>query len=116
MHHVQIIVFPLIYCTSYLHRYIHPRASPWNFALRVIRSMLQENKVLSVETLSLCKSMADLRDKYAHGYELHPKEDALKSLKWMHSFIDNETNLMQDYVIVNGILSRKHAVDSKQGD
>jgi hypothetical protein len=40
---------------------------------------------------------------------LKPKEDALTALNWMHRFIDNETNLMRDYVIVNGVLSRKRA-------
>jgi len=72
-----------------------------------VRSMLQKNRVLSSGTLILCKSMADLRNKYAHGHGLNPKEDALKALKCMHSFIDNETNLMRDYVIVDGVLSRK---------
>jgi len=51
--------------------------------------------------------MADMRNEYAHGHGLKPKEDALKALQWMHSFIDNETNLMRDYVIVNGVLNRK---------
>ena len=75
-----------------------------------IRSILKKNRVLSLKTLSLCKSMADLRNKYAHGDGLNPKEDALQSLEWMHSFIDSETNLMRDYVIVDGILNRKHAM------
>ena len=71
-----------------------------------VRRLLRENGALSSGTLDLCESMADLRNKYAHGNGLNPKEDALKSLKWMHSFIDNETNLMRDYVIVDGILRR----------
>ena len=71
--------------------------------------MLEKNGGLSPETLTLCKSMADLRNKYAHGDGLNPKEDALRSLRWMHSFIDAETNLMRDYVIVDGMLSRKRA-------
>ena len=74
-----------------------------------VRSVLKKNMVLSPKTLSLCKSMADLRNEYAHGRGLNPKEDALKSLEWMHSFIDNETSLMRNYFIVNGILSRKRA-------
>ena len=74
-----------------------------------VRKILQENKVLKVETLALCKKMAKLRNDYAHGHGLKPKEDALKALTWMHSFIDNETNLMRDYVIVGGVLSRKHS-------
>lgn len=72
-----------------------------------VRSILKKNRVLLPKTISLCKSMAELRNKYAHGHGLDPKEDALRSLKWMHSFIDNETNLMRDYVIVDGMLSRK---------
>jgi len=72
-----------------------------------VRKILQENKALKVETLALCKKMAKLRNDYAHGHGLKPKEDALKALTWMHSFIDNETNLMRDYVIVDGVLSRK---------
>lgn len=78
-----------------------------------VRNILKENKVIKVETLSLCKKMAKLRNDYAHGHGLKPKEDALKALQWMHSFIDNETNLMRDYVIVDGILSRKHSVDGE---
>ena len=73
-----------------------------------VRSMLQKNRVLSAGTFTLCKSMADLRNEYAHGHGLKSKEDALKALTWMHAFIDNETNLMRDYVIVDGVLSRKH--------
>lgn len=72
-----------------------------------VRKILQENGVLTPDTLVLCKSMADLRNEYAHGEGLDPKEDALKALQWMHSFIDNETNLMRNYVIVDGILKRK---------
>ena len=72
-----------------------------------MRNMLQENKALLPNTLSLCKKMADLRNDYAHGQGLNPKEDALKSLSWMQSFIENETNLMKDYEIVDGILNRK---------
>ena len=72
-----------------------------------VRKILQENKVLKVETLSLCKKMAKLRNDYAHGDGQEPKEDALIALTWIHSFIDNETNLMRDYVIVDGVLSRK---------
>jgi len=72
-----------------------------------VRKILQENKVISPETLDLCKKMADLRNEYAHGHGLKPKEDALKALRWMHSFINNETNLMRDFVIINGVLNRK---------
>lgn len=81
--------------------------------MRQVRSILQKNRALSPETLSLCKSMADLRNEYAHGQGLNPKEDALKSLTWMHSFINNETNLIRDYVVVDGILSRKRTEGGK---
>ena len=74
-----------------------------------VRRMLQKNRILSPGTLILCKKMADLRNDYAHGHGLKPREDALKALRWMHSFIDNETNLMRDYVIVDGVLSRKRS-------
>jgi hypothetical protein len=90
-----------------------PYGATWKHKMWQVRSLLQKNKVLSPETLSLCKNMADLRDEYAHGNGLHPEEDALKSLAWMHSFVDKETNLMRDYVIVDGILIRKRAVDSR---
>jgi hypothetical protein len=73
-----------------------------------VRNMLKKNKVLSPETLILCKKMADLRNDYAHGHGMKPREDALKTITWMHSFVDKETNLMRDYVIVDGVLSRKH--------
>jgi len=72
-----------------------------------VRRMLQENKILKVETLALCEKMAKLRNDYVHAHGLKPKEDALKALTWMHSFIDNETNLMRDFIIVDGVLSRK---------
>ena len=71
-----------------------------------VRKILQKNKVLKVETLALCKKMIKLRNDYAHGHGLKPKEDSLKALQWMHSFIDKETNLMRDYVIVNGVLRK----------
>jgi len=76
-----------------------------------VRSILRKNRVLLRKTLLLCKRMADLRNEYAHGDGLHPREDALKSLEWMRSFIDNETNLLRDYVVVKGILSRKRAAE-----
>jgi hypothetical protein len=75
-----------------------------------VRSILLKNRALLPGTFSLCQSMADLRNIYAHGHGLNPKEDALRSLTWIHSFIDNETNLTRDYVIVNGILSRKRGL------
>jgi len=74
--------------------------------LEEVRRRLQINQVLLPKTLGLCENMAKLRDKYAHGRGSNPKEDALKALVWMHSFIENETSLMRDYVIVNGTLSR----------
>jgi hypothetical protein len=88
-----------------------PHGATRNHTMKQVRSMLRKNKVLLSETLDICKKMADLRNDYAHGHGLNPKEDALKSLAWMHSFIDKETNLMRDYVIVNGMLSRKRAAE-----
>lgn len=107
-------------CGISFERFQRDKAAPYGatreHTMKQIRSMLQTNKVLSPKTLSLCESMAVLRNKYAHGDGLNPQKDALKSLNWMHSFIDNETTLMRDYVIVNGILSRKRAVDSNQSN
>ena len=85
-----------------------PHGATHKHKMLQVRKILQENSILSPKTLVLCQKMADLRNKYAHGHGPNPKEDALKALQWMHSFIDNETNLMRDYVIVNGVLIRKH--------
>lgn len=97
-------------CGISFERFQRDKAAPYGATrehkMWQVRSILQENKVLSPATLCLCKKMANLRNDYAHGHGLNPKEDALKSLEWMHTFIDNETNLMRDYVIVDGILSR----------
>jgi hypothetical protein len=70
-----------------------------------VRDILQKNNVFSSESFTFCEDMADLRNEYAHGHGQNPKGDALKALMWMHSFIDNETNLMRDYVIENGVLT-----------
>jgi len=98
-------------CGISFERFQRDKAKPYGATRKhkiwQVRSMLQKNSVLSPGTLILCKNMADLRNDYAHGHGLKPKEDALKALQWMHSFIDNETNLMRDYVIVDGVLSRK---------
>jgi hypothetical protein len=104
-------------CGISFERFQRDKAKPYGATKKhkiwEVRSILRKNKVLSSGTLTLCEKMADLRNKYAHGHGLTPKEDALKALKWMHSFIDKETNLMRDYVIVDGVLSRKHNVKSK---
>lgn len=84
-----------------------PYGATWQHKMWQVRNMLQQNRSLLPNTLSLCKKMADLRNDYAHGQGLNPKEDALKSLSWMQSFIENETDLMKDYEIVDGILYRK---------
>ena len=100
-------------CGISFERFQRDKANPYGATRKhkmpQVRKILQENKVIKVETLALCKKMAKLRNDYAHGHGLKPKEDALKALTWMHSFIDNETNLMRDYVIVDGVLSRKPA-------
>ncbi len=96
-------------CGISLERFQRDKAAPFGAArkkIEEVRRILQKNNVLSQKTLDLCKKMAKLRDKYAHGRGSNPKEDALKALAWMHSFIDNETNLMRHYEIVNGILYR----------
>jgi hypothetical protein len=99
-------------CGISFERFQRDKAKPYGAMRRhkiwQVRDMLEKNRVFKAATLTLCEKMAELRNDYAHGDGLNPKEDALKSLTWMHSFIDNETNLMRDYVIVNGILSRKH--------
>ena len=97
-------------CGISLERFQRDKAKPYGAKRKQkideVRGILQKNRVLSHESLSLCGSMAALRNKYVHGDGLNPEEDALKSLAWMHSFIDNETNLMKDFMIVNGILHR----------
>ena len=106
-------------CGISLERFQRDKVAPFGAArkkIEEVRRILQKNEVLLPETIDLCKKMAKLRDKYAHGRGSNPKEDALKALAWMHSFIDNETTLMRDYIIVNGILSRKRAVDSNQSN
>jgi hypothetical protein len=99
-------------CGISFERFQRDKAKPYGATRKnkiwQVRRVLKKNSVLSPGTLTLCESMADLRNEYAHGDGLNPKEDALKALQWMHSFIDNETNLMRDYVIVDGVLSRKH--------
>jgi len=72
-----------------------------------IRKRLEDGKALLPETITLCKNMAKMRNMYAHGHGTNPKEDAAQSLEWMHSFMDKETSLMRDYVIINGVLNRK---------
>lgn len=96
-------------CGISLERFQRDKAAPFRAAqkkIEEVRRTLQKNTVLLPETLDLCKKMAKLRDKYAHGRGSNPKEDALKALAWMHSFIDNETSLMKHYAIVEGILYR----------
>ncbi|MBM3118243.1 MAG: hypothetical protein FJ006_01575 [Chloroflexi bacterium] len=98
-------------CGISFERFQRDKAAPYGATrkhkLWQVRNMLQKNKALLPDTLSLCEKMADLRNDYAHGQGLNPKEDALKSLAWMQSFIENETNLMKDYVIADGTLYRK---------
>lgn len=99
-------------CGISLERFQRDKAKPFgatrNHKISKVRDILKKNRVLKPGTLALCEKMASLRNKYAHGDGLNPKEDALKALKWMHGFIDNETNLMRGYEIVNGELTRKH--------
>ena len=98
-------------CGISFERFQRDKAAPYGATRQhkmwQVRNMLEENKTLLPNTLILCKKMADLRNDYVHGQGLNPKEDALKSLSWMRYFIENETNLMKDYEIVDGILHRK---------
>lgn len=98
-------------CGISFERFQRDKAAPYGATRKhrmwEVRCILEDNKALSPGSFCLCKKMADLRNDYAHGHGLNPKKDALKSLEWMRSFIDNETNLMRDYVIVDGILHRK---------
>jgi len=73
-----------------------------------VREILKKNNVLSKRGFNLCKKMADLRNKYAHGSGRKAKEDALKSLDWIHSFIKKETDLMRIYIIVDGMLQKNN--------
>lgn len=97
-------------CGISFERFQRDKAKPYGATRKhkmpQVRKILQANNVLKVETLALCEKMAKLRNDYAHGDGPKPKEDALKAIAWMHSFIDNETNLMRDYAIVNGVLIR----------
>ena len=97
-------------CGISFERFQRDKARPYGATrkhkMHKVRKILQENSILKNETLELCKKMAKLRNDYAHGDGLKPEEDALKALSWMHSFIDNETNLMRNYIIVDGILHR----------
>ncbi len=98
-------------CGISFERFQRDKAKPYGATvghkMERVRKILQENSVLKVETLAMCEKMAKLRNDYAHGNGTGTKEDALKALSWMHSFIDNETNLMRDYVIEDGILQRR---------
>jgi hypothetical protein len=100
-------------CGISLERFQRDKAKPYGgdleHKIQRVRGILIKHKALKPGTLKLCKDIAFLRNMYAHGHGLKPKEDAFTALKWMHCFIDNETNLMRDYVIANGILSRKRA-------
>jgi hypothetical protein len=100
-------------CGISFERFQRDKAKPYGgdreHKIQRVRGILIKHKALKSGTLKLCKDMAFLRNEYAHGHGLKSKEDALTALKLMHCFIDNETNLMRDYVIANGMLSRKHA-------
>jgi hypothetical protein len=98
-------------CGISLERFQRDRAKPYgatgNPKISQVQKRLRANRLVTPETLALCKSMADLRNKYAHGQGSRPREDALKALAWMRSFINNETNLMRDYLVVDGVLVRR---------
>jgi hypothetical protein len=100
-------------CGISFERFQRDKAKPYGATRQIklwqIQKILRTNEVVTRETLALCKDMADLRNEYAHGHGLKPREDALRALAWMHSFIDNETNLMRDFEILHGRLIRKRS-------
>jgi len=106
----------VVMCGVSLEKFQRDKAKPHGAerkGIREIRKLLKKRKVLAPKTLKLCKNMAGLRDDYAHGHGSKPREDALKALDWMHRFINNETNLMRDYVIEDGMLYRKPTSQSE---
>ncbi len=98
-------------CGISFERFQRDKAKPYGATRKhkvwQVREILCNNKVLQPKTLALCEKMADLRNDYVHGHGLKPEKDALKALGWLRRFIGNETDLMQDYVIVDGMLHRK---------
>lgn len=88
-----------------------PHGATDNHKIWQIRNILRNKKILSLGSVRLCKNMADMRNMYAHGHGVAPKEDASKALNWMHLFIDKETNLMRDYIVVDGVLARKRTAN-----
>ena len=97
-------------CGISLERFQRDKARPYGakskHEMHQVRRILKKNSILKNETIDLCEKVAKLRNDYAHGDGLKPKEDALKALSWMHSFIDSETNLMRNYIVVDGMLHR----------
>ena len=98
-------------CGISFERFQRDKAAPFGATDRhkawEIREILKKRKVLPPDSLTLCKKMADLRNSYAHGHGKTPEKDALTALGWMHSFIDNETTLMRNYEVVDGVLCRR---------
>lgn len=101
-------------CGISFERFQRDKAKPYGATRKhktwEIRGMLQKKKVLKPETFDLCKTMADLRNEYAHGDGQNPDKDAFKALEWVHRLINNETALMRDYEVVDGVLHRKRPV------
>jgi hypothetical protein len=78
-----------------------------NLKMPEIQERLGTRNAVRPQTLDLCRSMAKLRNEYAHGEGSHPETDAAKAIGWVYSFVDVETNLMRGYVIADGMLVRK---------
>ncbi len=99
-------------CGISLERFQRDKAEPYGglsgHKMPAIRGLLKG--VLESSSLRLCKKMANMRNDYAHGHGLSPKKDALGALKWLHEFVRNETDLLQDYVIKDGILHREAGI------
>jgi hypothetical protein len=100
-------------CGISLERFQRDKAKPYGATgkpnISQVQKKLRMNRIVASETLALCKNMAKLRNEYAHGHGRRPSQDALRALAWMHSFINNETSLMRDYVIEDGLLIRKRS-------
>jgi len=107
-------------CGISFERFQRDKARPFGandrHKMPTIRRTLRTNKVLAPGSLALCEKMANLRNQYAHGHGQHSEADAVRALEWMHRFIDDETTLMRDYEIVNGILHRRDGTGHIRGE
>jgi hypothetical protein len=98
-------------CGISFERFQRDKAAPFgakdHHKMPKVRAILTQNKVLTPGSLALCEMMASLRNQYAHGHGQQFEADAVKALGWMHSLIEDETTLMRDYEVIDGVLHRK---------